>query len=151
MLWGGGRKVAHNVALALWYCSDMNNSVKETREMLAVSMAELGALLGVSATSVSSLERNERAGTAKVGTIEKALAVMGYERLPNVVPTLDPEQMTQLKRHLAHPNGAGGTNAVPESTGTAEDALAAKIAAERINPRWTLHPGATSSRGGSRA
>lgn len=48
-------------------------------------MADLGALLGVNATSISSLERNERDGTAKIGTIERALEAMGYRRIGEVV------------------------------------------------------------------
>lgn len=63
----------------------MTNSVRETREKVGLSMADLGALLGVNATSISSLERNERDGTAKIGTIERALEAMGYRRIGEVV------------------------------------------------------------------
>lgn len=67
----------------------MNNSVRDTREKLGLSMAGLGDLLGVSATSISSLERNERDGTAKMATVQRALAVMGYTTVTTVVELKD--------------------------------------------------------------
>lgn len=42
-------------------------------------MAELGERMGISPTSVSSLERNEASGTAKMETIRRALQAMGME------------------------------------------------------------------------
>lgn len=67
----------------------MTNTVRETREKLGISMAELGTLLGVNATSISSLERNERDGTAKIATIARALEAMGHRSVIEVVPIKD--------------------------------------------------------------
>ena len=73
----------------------MKSLVREARLKLGLSMEQLGARMGISPTSVSSLERNEAAGTAKTGTIQRALEAMGMASVSVVVTR---ESMTQIER-----------------------------------------------------
>lgn len=57
-------------------------------------MEQLGQRMGTSATSVSSLERNEAAGTAKTGTIQRALEAMGKSAVTFVIGQ---DQMTKVQ------------------------------------------------------
>ncbi len=56
-------------------------------------MAELADRLGVSVSSVSSLELNDERGTAKMGTINRALVALDLARWDVVVPAAELEAM----------------------------------------------------------
>lgn len=76
-----GVKKSHIVA------KNSRSLVNIRRKELGMSMDQLGKLLGVSATSIASLERNELRGTVQVKTLRKALKVMGEELKLDVAPS----------------------------------------------------------------
>lgn len=76
-----------------WHHGDMQSSVREARLQLGLSMRQLGRLMGVSATSVASLERNEAQGTAQKKNIREALVAMGKDLR---LDTLDAEASTTV-------------------------------------------------------
>lgn len=53
--------------------------------------------MGTSATSVSSLERNEEAGTAKTGTIARALKAMGKSSVTFVLDEAHVQKVGAIK------------------------------------------------------
>jgi hypothetical protein len=62
-----------------------------------MSMQQLADILGVSKFSVSSMERNDIAGTIKVETRDRALAAMGKAVVTTVVPLADdPERLMKM-------------------------------------------------------
>lgn len=62
-----------------------------------MSMQQLADLLGVSKFSVSSMERNDMAGTIKIETRDRALAAMVKAVVTTVVPIADdPERLINI-------------------------------------------------------
>jgi predicted transcriptional regulator len=61
---------------AFRYCEVMESLVRETRIRLCLSVEDLAEMLGVSATSVADLERDEAAGSASTGSVLQALKTM---------------------------------------------------------------------------
>lgn len=80
----------------------MKSLVREARAHLGLSMADLGQRMGISPTSVSSLERNEAAGTAKTGTVDRALKAMGLESMVFVLPSDAAAKAREAARKVAH-------------------------------------------------
>ncbi len=73
------------------------------REALGMSAADLGARMGVSETSVLSLEANERDDRAQLGTLRRAAAALDCELVYVLVPraplgTLATERAVKLAR-----------------------------------------------------
>lgn len=75
----------------------MSGTIRKTRQEMGMSMQQLADILGVSKFSVSSMERNDMAGTIKVETRDRALAAMGKAVVTTVVPIADdPERLINM-------------------------------------------------------
>lgn len=75
----------------------MSGVIRKTRQEMGMSMQQLADLLGVSKFSVSSMERNDIAGTIKVETRDRALAAMGKAVVTTVVSIADdPERLINM-------------------------------------------------------
>jgi len=60
--------------------------VRAVRDALGMSAADLGARLGISAASVSSIESKERSGGVRLSTLERVAEAMGCTLVYALVP-----------------------------------------------------------------
>jgi len=75
----------------------MSGVIRKTRQELGMGMQQLADILGVSKFAVSSMERNDIAGTIKVETRDRALAAMGKAVVTTVIPIADdPERLINM-------------------------------------------------------
>jgi transcriptional regulator with XRE-family HTH domain len=68
------------------YNNDLRTTLRQAREQANITMAESAKRLHVTIRSVLTLELNDARGSAKVETVERALAAMGLAQFVVIVP-----------------------------------------------------------------
>lgn len=79
----------------------MRTTLRQARERVGVSMAELANRLGTSVPSVSTLELNDERGAAKATTIDRALAALELDRWDVVLPAAELAAITRQAQAVA--------------------------------------------------
>jgi predicted DNA-binding mobile mystery protein A len=74
--------------------------VRAIRDALGMSAADLGRLLGVSGPAVTSLERSEQDGTARLDTLGRAAAAMDCTLVYAFIPNQGLEQTVRKRAEL---------------------------------------------------
>jgi len=80
-------------ALVLWYNGSMRVTLRQARTRAGISMSDLANRLGVSVSTVSTLELHDERGTAKAATTERALQAMNLARWDIVLPARELERI----------------------------------------------------------
>ena len=73
--------------------------VRTVREALGMSAADLAARMGVAETAAFSLERNERAGRARLDTLRRAADAMDCDLVYALVPRLPLNAIVDARAH----------------------------------------------------
>ena len=79
----------------------MRTSLRQAREQAGVSMADLARRLGMSISSVSTLELNDERGAAKASTVERALVALDLARWEAVLPVAELEAIVARANETA--------------------------------------------------
>ena len=79
----------------------MRTTLRQAREQVGVSMAELAERLGTSVPSVSTLELNDERGAAKAATVDRALAALEVDRWDVILPANELVAITQRAHDIA--------------------------------------------------
>lgn len=89
----------------LWYYSHMRTTLRQARQRAGISMSDLAERLGVSLSSVSTLELNDEKGVAKTETVERALAALGLARFDIILPAPDLDAIVEKAERIAEDVG----------------------------------------------
>lgn len=111
--------------------------IKHARQNLGVSAAWLAARLGITQSSVATLERHERESTITLSSLRRAADALGYDVAYSFVPRTDPSEVRarQAERaaraivnRVAHSMELEDQAVSPERT----EALVEKLAADLL-------------------
>lgn len=98
-------------------------------------MADLAARLGVSVPSVSTLERNDERGAAKVETVEKALTALRLARWDVILPQEELAAIAAEAREIAEETAWDMALEAQDVTTADVEGLVTDLIAQRLAAR----------------
>jgi transcriptional regulator with XRE-family HTH domain len=118
---------------------EMSSTIADTRRAVGWTVRELAANLGVAPSTVTRMEQSERDDRIQLGTLKRALAVMGRRPRVEVVNVRREERVTmELHRALANKLGSDSPavlDVVPDNLSRLRARLTSPIG-QRWVDRW---------------